>query len=91
MIFFSPPQFLRKPRSPRKLREEGRRTHGLQAGGIRIIILRQLFFHWDGPVPRKFERYDVFAQSSLWGNLLSGLSLRRIGGKVIRKVLSRRA
>jgi hypothetical protein len=80
------PQFLRKKPSPRKTRKRERLAHGVQAEGIRIIILRRLFFHWVGPVPGRCARGDVFAQSCLWRHFLAGLSLRRTGGKVIRKL-----
>jgi len=80
------PQFLRKEPSPRKTRKREGVAHGVQAEGIRIIILRRLFFHWVGPVPGRFARGDVLAQSCLWRYFLAGLSLRRIGGKVIRKL-----
>jgi hypothetical protein len=43
-----------------------RLAHGLQAEGIRIIILRRLFFHWVGPVPGRFASRDGFAQPCLW-------------------------
>jgi hypothetical protein len=79
-------QFLRKePISEKNPEERGASPWGL-AGGIRIIILRRLFFHWVGPVPARFERGDVLAQSCLWSYFLSGLFLRRMGGKVIRKL-----
>jgi hypothetical protein len=60
-------------------------AHGVQAEGIRIIILRRLFFHWVGPVPGRFARGDGLAQSCPWSYFFAGLSLRRIGGKGIRK------
>jgi hypothetical protein len=44
-IVLAHPQFLRKEPSPRKTRKRERLAHGVQAEGIRIIILRRLFFH----------------------------------------------
>jgi len=82
---FAHPQFLRRNSCPRKTREGEGLAHGVQAEGIWIIILRRLFFPWVGPVPGRFERGDGFAQSCLWSHFLAGLSLRRTGGKVIRK------
>jgi len=61
-------------------------AHGIQAGGIRIIILRRLFFHRVGPVPGRFAKEDGLAPSCLWSYFPAGLSLRRIGGKEIRKL-----
>jgi hypothetical protein len=58
-------------------------SHGVQAGGIRIIILRRLFFHRVGAVPGSFARADGFAPSCLWRYFLAGLSLRKIGGKEV--------
>jgi hypothetical protein len=77
---------LSKKPYPRITRKKERLTHGVQAEGIRIIILRRLFFHWVGPVPGRFASGDIFAQSGLWRYFLAGLSFRRRGGKVIRKL-----
>jgi len=81
----SRPRFSRKEPMDGKNPEERRGAHGVQAGGIRIIILRRLFFHRVGPVPRGFAREDVLARSCLCRYFPAGLSLRRIGGKVIGK------
>jgi hypothetical protein len=80
------PAFCGKNPWPRITRKREKLTHGVQAGGIRIIILRQLFFHWVGPVPGRFVRGDVIDPSCPWSYFLAGLSLRKIGGKVIRKL-----
>jgi hypothetical protein len=81
---FASPVFKEEPMGERNLEKEGI-AHGVQAEGIRIIILRRLFFPWVGPVPGRFARGEGFARSFLWSYFLAGLSLRRIGGKVIRK------
>jgi hypothetical protein len=65
---------------------KGKGCHGDQAEGIRILILRRLFFHGVGPVPGRFAREDGLSQSCLWSYFLAGLSLRRIGGRMIRKL-----
>jgi len=44
--------------------KRGGKILGVQAGGIGIIILRRLFFHWIGPVPGKLAKGDRFAPSS---------------------------
>jgi len=66
--------------------EERRGAHGVQPEGIRIIILRRLFFHRVGPVPGRYARGDGLAPSCPWSYFLAGLSLRRIGGKKMRKL-----
>ena len=66
-------------------------AHGVQGGGIRIIILRRLFFYWIGPVPGKIAEGDNSAQFFPWSDLLPGLSLRNIGERFHRKIGTRRA
>jgi hypothetical protein len=58
----SPPVFEKRTLGREKPGRE-RVTHGVPAGGIRIIILRRLFFPWVGPVPGRFARGDGLAPS----------------------------
>jgi hypothetical protein len=85
-LFLAHPRFLREERMFEKSQEREGLAHGVQAEGIRIIILRRLFFHGVGPVPGRFAREDGLSQSCLWSYFLAGLSLRRLGGKGIRKL-----
>ena len=57
------PQFLSK-RSPlpARVRKEKGGAYGIQAGKIRIIILRQFIIPWTGPVRGKFAGGDGIAK-----------------------------
>jgi len=66
-------------------------SHGVQGGGIGVIILRQWFFHWIGPAPGKFVGKDGLVPFSTWRDLLSGLSPRNIGEKFHGTIRTRRA
>jgi hypothetical protein len=84
-LFLAHPRFLREERRFEKSQEREGLAHGVQAEGIRIILLRRLFFHSVGPVPGRFASGDGLAPSCLWRYFLAGLFLRRIGGEGIRK------
>jgi hypothetical protein len=80
------PQFLSK-RTPLaiRVRKEKGGAHGVQAGKIRIIILRRLIIPWTGPVRGKFAGGDGSAQFYSWSYFPAGLSLRRRGRWFPRK------
>ena len=80
------PQFLsnRTP-LPTRVRKEKGGAHVVQAGKIRIIILRRFIIPWTGPVREKFAGGDGSAQFFPWSDFPAGLSLRRRGRRVPRK------
>jgi hypothetical protein len=80
------PQFFGK-RSllPARIRKEMGRSHGVQAGKIRIIILRRFIIPWTGPSLEGICRGRWFCSVSPLSYFPSGLSLRRRRGRVHRK------
>jgi hypothetical protein len=80
------PQFFwqKKPLASKSSEREGG-AHGVQAGKIRIIILRRFIIPWTGPVLEGICRGRWFCSVIPWSYLPAGLSLRRRRGRVLAK------